>query len=73
MPDPAQVVTITGAFGRFAELDSPLYAEAVADGQGGGTRQVDVTFRHDAVVASARIAIAGGSRAARTGEEAVSA
>lgn len=71
MPDPAQIVTITGVFERFAELDFPLYAEAVTAGRDGGGCQVDVTFRHDAVISSTQITIAGVRRAARAGEVAV--
>jgi hypothetical protein len=71
LPDPAQIVTITGVFGRFAELDAPLYAEAVTAGQDGGACKVDVTFRHDAVISSAQITIAGARRATRAREAAV--
>jgi hypothetical protein len=71
MPDPGQIVTITGTFARFAELDSPLYAEAVADGQGGGICRVDVTFRHEAAIAAAQVTIAAARRAAAAAQEAV--
>jgi len=64
MPDPAQIVTISGSFGRFAELDSPLYAEAVTGRRDGGACQVDVTFRHEDTIAATRITIAA-ARAAK--------
>jgi hypothetical protein len=72
MPGPAQIVAISGTFGRFAELDSPLYAQATTSWEDGATCQVDVTFRHDAEIASTQLTIAGGhQRTARAGEEAI--
>lgn len=71
LPDPAAIVMISGSFERFAELDSPLYADAATDGLDDGNWQVQVTFRHDAVIAGAQITIAGARQGARAGEEAV--
>lgn len=71
MPDPAQIVTITGVFERFAELDSPVYAEATTDWQDRGTCQVDVTFRQGATIAGTQITMAAARKPARTGEEAI--
>lgn len=70
LPGPAQIITISGAFGRFAELDSPLSAEATTSGQDGASCQVDVIFRQgDVAVASTQLSIAGDRRAAPAGEE----
>jgi 2-oxo-3-(phosphooxy)propyl 3-oxoalkanoate synthase len=73
MPDPAQIVAISGAFGRFAELDSPLSAEATTSWEGGTTCQVHVTFLHDEAIASTQITIAGGRTTARAREEEIHA
>lgn len=69
LPGPARIVTISGAFGRFAELDSPLWAEATTSWPDGAGCQVDVTFRHDVAVASAQLRIAAARPAAPAGEE----
>jgi hypothetical protein len=71
MPDPAQIVTISGTFGRFAELDSTLSAQAVTDRQEDGNCQVCVTFRHEATIATAQLTIAASRWLARTAKEAV--
>jgi 2-oxo-3-(phosphooxy)propyl 3-oxoalkanoate synthase len=71
LPSPGQIVTISGAFGRFAELDSPLYAEATTSWPDGATCQVDVTFLHDAAIASTQLRIAGVRGTAAAGEEAI--
>lgn len=70
MPDIATVVEINGAFERFAELDEPLYAEAATDWSDGDCR-VDVTFAHEAPVATTHLRIAGARRAAGAAREAV--
>jgi len=71
MADPAQIGLITGVFGRFAELDSPVYAEAATDWQDRDTCRVDVTFRHEAEIASAQIEITVARKPTPAGEEAV--
>jgi hypothetical protein len=71
MPDPAQIVTISGSFERFAELDSPLYADAATDRPDDGSCQVDVRFRQDEVIAGAQLRIAAAGRSPRAGEEPV--
>ena len=71
LTSPGQIVAISGAFGRFAELDSPLYAEATTSWPDGATCQVDVTFLHDAAIASTQITIAGVRGTAPAGEEAI--
>jgi 2-oxo-3-(phosphooxy)propyl 3-oxoalkanoate synthase len=73
MPDPAQIGVITGVFERFAELDSPVYAEATTTWPERDACQVDVTFTQGAEIASTQIQIPVPWKATVSGEEAVRA